>query len=210
MRQLSAAPLRILVTGFDGFPGSPNNPTARMIARLARRRPRFLRAGISLRLAVLPVIYAGIGPRLDALMRAHRPDAVLHFGVAPRRQRISVESRARNRLSLLHPDAGGAMAPAREIVAGAPLLVKSTLPCGRIAAALRRRGFEAAVSIDAGDYVCNQTLFLSLSRRHAPVVGFIHVPPQKRLGLEAATEAAATAILALAPGLRARRTAAGS
>ena len=117
--KLSAA--RILVTGFGGFPGAPKNPTAQMIADLVRYRPRLLRAGIRLELAVLPVVYGEIGPRLDTLRQKLRPDAILHFGVAPRRKRLCVETRALNRISLLHPDASGAVAADRTIVAGAPM-----------------------------------------------------------------------------------------
>ncbi|MGO9674923.1 MAG: hypothetical protein ACLPSF_12280 [Methylocella sp.] len=209
---MSAA--RILVTGFGGFPGAPKNPTARMIAELARYRPRLARAGICLELAALPVIYAETGPRLAALARKIRPDAIVHFGVAPRRRKLCVETRALNRVSVLRPDASGAAAATRTIVRDAPTRLKSTLPCGVIAAALRKAGFDAALSIDAGDYVCNQTLFLSLSQSHAsqnlaPLVGFIHVPG-RRGGLAPArlSLAAATAILALAPSLRrARRSA---
>ena len=95
--------------------------------------------------------------------------------------------------------------------------LRSTVPAEVIAAALRRNGFDGTVSIDAGDYVCNQTLFLSLSQNlapqnRAPLVGFIHVPPlaarhrrsfaAKRLSVASATRAAAIAILALAPQLR--------
>ncbi len=207
-QKLSAAPLRILVTGFGGFPGARKNPTARLIAELARRRPRFVRAGFRLELAVLPVVYAQIGPRLAALAQKIRPDAILHFGVAPRRSKLCVETRALNRASVLHPDASGAMAAARTVVPNAPMSLKSTLPCGLIAAALRNAGFDAALSVDAGDYVCNQTLFLSLRQSGAPqspapLVGFIHVPG-RRGGLTAArlSLAAATAILALAPKLR--------
>jgi pyroglutamyl-peptidase len=215
---VTAAPLRILVTGFDGFPGSPRNPTEKMMAALARDRPRFARLGIRLEVAVLPVVYVQTGRRLAALAGKFRPDAIVHFGVASRRTKLCVETRALNRMSLLHPDASGARAAGHTIVARAPLRLKSTLPCGLIAAALRKAGFDAAVSIDAGHYVCNQTLFLSLSQidasrnlapqNLAPLVGFIHVPPlgmNRRLSLDAATRAAATALLALAPKLRLRR-----
>jgi pyroglutamyl-peptidase len=210
-QKLSAPPLRILVTGFGGFPGARKNPTARMIGELVRCRPRLARAGICLELAVLPVIYAETGPRLAALAQKIRPDAILHFGVAPRRTKLCVETRALNRASVLHPDASGAVAAARAVVRHAPMSLKSTVPCGLIAAALRKGGFDAALSIDAGDYVCNQTLFLSLNQSRAPqgfapLVGFIHVPG-RRSGLAAArlSLTAATAILALAPGLRRAR-----
>jgi pyroglutamyl-peptidase len=213
-----AEPLRVVVTGFGGFPGSAKNPTAGMIAELAGYRSRFARLGIRLELCVLPVIYAKIEPSLAFLARKIRPHAILHFGVAPRRTKFCVEARALNRLSLLHSDASGARSQHRAIVAKAPMSLRSTVPAEVIAAALRRNGFDGAVSIDAGDYVCNQTLFLSLSlapQKDAPLVGFIHVPPLaarhrrsfagKRLGVASATRAAAIAILALAPKLRSAR-----
>ena len=209
---MPAEPLRVLVTGFGGFPGSRKNPTTSMIAGLARYRPRFVRLGIRLELCVLPVVYAKIAPSLAFLARKIRPHAILHFGVAPRRKKFCIEARALNRVSLLRPDAGGARSQRRAIVANARRSLKSTAPAEVIAAALRRNGFAAAVSIDAGDYVCNQTLFLSLDQHLAPLVGFIHVPPlaardrrssAKRLSVAQATRAAAIAILALAPRLRA-------
>ncbi|ACK50043.1 peptidase C15 pyroglutamyl peptidase I [Methylocella silvestris BL2] len=222
--------MRILVTGFGGFPGAPRNPTERIIANLARHRPRLARAGLELDLSVLPVVYAEIEPRLEALTREAAPDAILHFGLASRRSKLCVETRAFNRISLLRPDAAGAFAQRRLLLAGGsqtgvdgvqvpsdegrrvpsgegqalaggsqPLTgrdqmdpiragrpqsprgaaqsLKSSAPAGLIAARLRRGGFHAAVSIDAGDYVCNQTLFLSLSCHPNALVGFIHVPP---------------------------------
>lgn len=220
--------MRILVTGFGGFPGAPRNPTERIIANLARHRPRLARAGLELDLSVLPVVYAEIEPRLEALTREAAPDAILHFGLASRRSKLCVETRALNRISLLRPDAAGAFAQRRILLAGGgqmgvdglprgegqrvptgegqaraggdqPLTgrdqmdpiragrpqsprgaaqsLKSSAPAVLIAARLRRGGFHAAVSIDAGDYVCNQTLFLSLSRHPNALVGFIHVPP---------------------------------
>ncbi|PNG24987.1 hypothetical protein [Methylocella silvestris] len=212
--------MRILVTGFGGFPGSPRNPTERIIASLARHRPRLARAGLELDLSVLPVVYAALEPRLEALTRETPPDAILHFGLASRRSGLCVETRALNRISLLRPDAAGALpqrrvlltggdqigvdgaqvqsgesqhvpsesqalagrkrldrVPRRPSPGGAAQSLKSSAPAALIAARLRRGGFRAAVSIDAGDYVCNQTLFLSLSRHPDALVGFIHVPP---------------------------------
>lgn len=208
---MTAEPLRVLVTGFGGFPGAPRNITASMIAELARYRSRFARADIRLELWVLPVIYAKIAPSLEALARKIRPHAILHFGVASRRRKFCVEARALNCVSQLHSDASGARAQRRAVAAKAPLSLRATVPVEVIAAALRRNGFDGAVSIDAGDYVCNQTLFLSLSQNLAPLVGFVHTPQfalghrHSRTGAAQAARAAVVAILALAPKLRGRR-----
>jgi len=167
----------ILVTGFGAFPGAPTNPTEALIARLEKLKPRLARLGIRLELAVLPVVYGETQDRLATAIAQTAPDAILHFGLAGRRTAISVETRALNRLSILRADAAGARAAQPGIVKGGSSVAKSRLPAGRIAAALRHAGFPAYLSIDAGDYICNQTLYLSLTQSAVPLVGFIHVPP---------------------------------
>jgi len=118
---LKAPPLRILVTGFGSFPGVHDNPTALLIHALGNHRTRLARLGIALEGAVLPVEYAGVEQELETLNETFKPDAILHFGLAARRKFISIETRALNRLSLLHCDAAGVRAPRRAIVPGARL-----------------------------------------------------------------------------------------
>lgn len=147
----------VLVTGFGAFPGAPCNPTERVVADLRRERARFGRLGLDLRCAVLPVCFAELQPRLEALTAAHRPDAILLLGVAGRRRCVSVETRAVNRANPLHPDAAG-HSPAQVLVAGGPHELAATFPCGQILAALDAAGIDAELSRWAGDYVCNAAL----------------------------------------------------
>lgn len=165
----------LLVTGFGAFPGAPRNPTAAIIEELRRREGRFARLGVALRCEVMPVQFAGLGDRLDALVRRHRPDAILHLGVAGRRRRICIETRAVNRAGPLHPDASG-RCPEPILIPRGKAALRATYPASRILAELRRHGFDAEASIDTGDYVCNATLYRSLDRADVPEVGFIHVP----------------------------------
>jgi pyroglutamyl-peptidase len=69
-----------------------------------------------------------------------------------------------------------ARAGRRAIITFAPHAAKSSFPYRQIEAAFRREGLRGRLSIDAGDYVCNETLYLSLARSHARTIGFIHVP----------------------------------
>ena len=168
--------LRVLLTAFGAFPGAPVNPTM-AIARMVERRhgARLARLGIELQTAVLPVVYDGAEARAEGLIASMCPDAVLHLGLAGRRRRLSFETRARNRLSVLHPDAGRRRAGRMLIEPGGPLALASRAPVARCVNAIRAAGAACAPSIDAGDYLCNQTLFASL-RTDAPVVAFLHVP----------------------------------
>src|SRR5438445_2022144 len=114
-----ASSLRVLVTGFGRFPGARHNPTALLVRALGGHRARLARLGIELERAVLPVKYAEVARKLEELDKTLKPDAILHFGLAARRKFFSIETRALNRLSLLHCDASGARAPRHAIIPGA-------------------------------------------------------------------------------------------
>src|SRR5450631_4151228 len=97
--------LRILITGFGPFPGAPFNPTQPLVARLARlRRPGL--DDVELTGHIFPVTYAAVDRELPQLLAKHRPDALLMFGLANRTPFVRVETRARNAVTTLWPDAG--------------------------------------------------------------------------------------------------------
>ncbi|MDR3462706.1 MAG: hypothetical protein P4L76_10370 [Beijerinckiaceae bacterium] len=203
----------ILVTGFGAFPGAPVNPSAAILTRLARHRGRLARLGIVLETRLLPVVFDAIEPALAAQAAALNPAAILHLGLAGRRRAVSVETRAINRASPLHPDAAGRR-PAQIIAPAGPASLSATYPATRILCAIRAQGIAAIRSIDAGDYVCNATLYRTLERRYAPLAGFLHVPRTKRAApldgrmtvrrpsLDDLTRAALAAVLVLAKDSR--------
>ena len=176
----TAAPSRqiIVVTGFGAFPGARRTPTLAILAGLERHRARLARLGIDLRCAALPVVYDAVEPALRAAIGNARPDAILHLGLASRRRTITIETRALNRASPLHPDAAH-LRPAQVLVRGGSHVLRATTPGPRLRAALIGHG--ARLSIDAGVYVRNATLYRSLASGLAPCVGFIHIPrPRER------------------------------
>ena len=65
-------------------------------------------------------------------------------------------------------------------------VIASTAPCQAMASALETEGLPVTLSEDAGDYLCNFTLYRLLHTKAAPKVGFLHVP-QARECAEAAT-----------------------
>jgi pyroglutamyl-peptidase len=174
--------IKILVTGFGPFPGARRNPTAVLMGALGRRRARLERFGIELSCAVLPVQYAKVASVLQLLDETEKPAAIVHFGLAARRKFLSIETRALNWLDLIDCDASGARASCRAIIPGAPSALRATFPTREIAAALCRAGLTSRLSVSAGNYVCNETLYLSLARSRARVIGFIHVPRPRRPG----------------------------
>ena len=154
-RAVRSHPARILLYGFGPYRQFRDNITARIINSLPRQ------AG--LRKIVFPVRFSR-SQFVDALNR-HKPDIVLGLGQSSRR-RIEVESRARNRQrarknSKPHP-----------IFTAGPKSLATTLAI--------QTGRWAGKSNNAGDYVCNYSMYVMLAeiaRRDMRVrFGFIHIP----------------------------------
>lgn len=164
----------LVVAGFASFPGQRVNPAEIVARRLERTKGLFALAGIDLHVAILPVERFALSPLLSKLFAEKSPDAVVLLGVAARRRRLTIETQARNRASILKPDAAKQRPYCRVIVHGGPDVLRSPCSAPRLAALARKAGFPAAPSRDAGDYLCNESLYLSLlmDRRAC----FIHLP----------------------------------
>ena len=108
------------------------------------------------------------------------PDAVLHLGLARRRKAVSVETRALNRLTIVHSDAQRRLSGTIHVEMHAEPVRRSRFAAQRLAVRMARAGAPSRVSIDAGDYLCNQVLYLSLGMHENPC-GFIHIPRLRRL-----------------------------
>jgi pyroglutamyl-peptidase len=169
--------MRVLITGFGPFPGAPFNPSAALAEALARRRRPAL-AGIERATHVFATTYASVDRDLPKLF-AQKPDIVLMFGVAGRRRHLCIETRARNAVSLLFPDASGHRPQHGAIGLRGPAALKGNAPFASLAGATRGCAFPARLSRDAGRYLCNYVYWRALERLRGrpPLVQFVHIPP---------------------------------
>jgi pyroglutamyl-peptidase len=181
----------LLVTGFGPFPGAPENPTAELVEALSGDAPESFGVG-TLRTAVLPTEFVRSWSRLRSLYRRFDPDIVVHFGLSARATEIRLETSARNRVGPERVDASGATPRLRRVSPRGPERLLATLPTSDLRAALLAAGFATVTSDDAGDYVCNATLYRSLAvfRGTSRRVGFIHVPPRNVLSADRLLHAA--------------------
>ena len=172
--------MRILLIGFGPFPGAPQNPSAMLAERLARRRRPALAATTRTAL-VFATAYAAVDRELPRLFAAN-PDIVLMFGLAARRRHLCIEMQARNARSILFPDVRGYRPERGVIVPGRPATLRGGAPLARLLAAARTSRMPARLSRDAGRYVCNYSYWRALElagRGSRPLIVFIHIP---RLG----------------------------
>jgi pyroglutamyl-peptidase len=165
----------ILVTGFGPFPGAPVNPTEDLVKTLARARLPHARIVTH----VFRTSYAAVDKELPVLLNRLRPDALLMFGLAAATPHLRIETWARNGIAPL-ADVAGAIPSQRSIAPGrASGLALPTLP-GTLLAAARRARIPAAMSKDAGDYLCNYLCWrvaVAVRQRCWPrLAAFIHVP----------------------------------
>lgn len=185
---------RLLVTGFGPFPGAPENPTATLVRALAKVSPEKFGAS-AFKAVALPTDYRRSWAALRRLYLSFAPDVVVHFGLSAGIEAIHLECVGRNSVDSKKPDAAG-YAPASSVLSAKGLeTLASTFPAQKIAVALKKAGFAAALSDDAGDYVCNATLYRSLFAAPARRVGFVHVPPEGAGGFTAERLVAAASVV---------------
>lgn len=167
----------ILVTGFGPFPGAPHNPTQALVHYLTRlKRPNLRVAG-----HVFETRYAAVDRDLPALLKQHRPDALLMFGLHGRARTLRIETLARNRLGGMR-DTSGAIPKARAIVAGERHL-KMRTAAHRLVRAARSARVRAVSSRDAGSYLCNYLCWRGTEAKGPRLAAFVHVPPVPRKAL---------------------------
>ena len=169
--------MRVLITGFGPFPGAPFNPSAALAKALARRRrPAF--ANLDRAVHIFATTYASVDRALPKLL-AQKPDVVLMFGLAGRRRQVCIETRARNVVSVLFPDAGGYRPQHGVIARGGSPARCGNAAFAALAGATRTAKVPARLSRDAGRYLCNYLYWRALecANNGKPRVQFVHIPP---------------------------------
>jgi pyroglutamyl-peptidase len=149
-------PMRILVYGFGAYRSFKENVTEKIIRRLPRQR--------QLAKIIFPVRFHR--RQFIDTVRKHDPEVILGLGQCSRGRRLRIERRAINRR---RNDKGEKPKP---IVRGGPRQLSTNLKL--------EMGSQARGSRNAGDYVCNYSMYVILAylrRRRVPArFGFVHIP----------------------------------
>jgi len=176
--------LRVLVTGFGAFPGAPFNPTMPLVDRLMQlRRPAF--DDVELLSHIFHVTYATVDRELPQLLAKHRPQALLMFGLATRTAHLRVETRARNAITTIWPDADGTRVRRGSIAATEDAMMFGAHTAKLLRAALAT-GIDARASRDAGSYLCNYLSWRAIDATRQGdgprLAAFVHIPLLARDG----------------------------
>jgi pyroglutamyl-peptidase len=125
------------------------------------------------------VTYQAVDRQLPELLAHHRPHALLMFGLAARTPYVRIETRARNAVTRLWPDASGAQRRGSAIAGRADAMMVGPHTLHLLRAA-RGTGIDVRASRDAGCYLCNYLCWRALEASRATDVprlaAFVHVP----------------------------------
>jgi pyroglutamyl-peptidase len=176
--------MKVLLTGFEPFGDWVDNPSARIAAALDGRQIGVARVVG----AVLPVVWAAAGPRLQELLEREEPDLLLSLGLGGG-SALAVERVALNVDDSLTPDNAGEVIEDRPIDPSGPAAYFATLPVKAIVGRLREEGIPAVLSNSAGTFLCNHVMYCGLHLAAAagrPIMsGFIHLPPTPEMAATA-------------------------
>lgn len=148
--------MRLLIYGFGPYLRFKDNITEKILRKLPRRR--------GLKKIVFPVRFQR--SQFIKTVKKYNPDAVLGLGQRSRGLHLKVELRAVNRRR------NDKREKPRTIVLGGSKRLATNLKLDG--------GDQARISYDAGDYVCNYSMYVILEylkRNRLPTrFGFIHIP----------------------------------
>lgn len=164
---------RLLITGFDAFGGSGENPSWLAVAQLPKKIGSF-----TLKKCMLPTVYEKAAQAVLSAAEGFDPHVILCVGVSAGRDAVTPERIAVNIRDARIADNEGNHPTGDPVAAEGPAAYFATVPVAAMAQAIRDAGIPGAVSNTAGAFVCNDTFYSLLHHYNGSgtQVGFIHVP----------------------------------
>ena len=161
--------MRILITGFEPFGGSPTNITQDVLSAL----PRYIGKAEVIK-QCLPVSFERAPIALREIITEHNPDMLLLLGQCPVGENIRLERFAINMMDSHKADNDGYCPSEEQIYPDAPLAYRTTFHIKTIANHLQEEQLPVAISNSAGLYVCNRVYYEALYLQQKAI--FIHIP----------------------------------
>lgn len=163
----------LIITGFDPFGGEQINPAWEAVKRLPDELGDYRLTKLQ-----IPTQFAKAAGTVLSAAELDRPDVILCIGQAGGRNAVTPERVAINLMDARIADNAGFQPTEAPIVPGGPDGIFATVPVAAMAQAIRDVGIPGAVSLTAGAFVCNDTLYRLLCHYAGTKtrVGFIHVP----------------------------------
>ncbi|XP_065135102.1 pyroglutamyl-peptidase 1 isoform X1 [Paramisgurnus dabryanus] len=161
----------VVVTGFGPFRQYVVNPSWEAAKGL---KMLGLGVGIEIYIKEIPVCYAKSQQVLDEIWQKMNPKVVIHLGIAPGTNGITLEQTGKNHCYKDRDVCG--LYPANHCcIEGGPERLDSIVDMRFLSKRLKTMGFDVIYSRDAGRYLCDFVYYYSLYHGRGKVA-LIHVP----------------------------------
>lgn len=169
--------MKLLITGFDTFPGVQVNASAKLIERWRQEPPVW---NHQTEYAVLSTSYRAVEEQLTALLLRNCPDLFVMMGVYGIGNGIRVERIALNIDDCSCPDVAGEVKQGRRISNTGPMAISTSVDLLALREYMIQHGTEIEISNHAGTYVCNHAYYVALhsiaSEYAKSKAVFVHLP----------------------------------
>jgi pyroglutamyl-peptidase len=183
--------IHCLITGFDAFGGSDNNPSQEIVETLPKSiKLRKSKVTLDLHALVLPSCGDNSWRLLRRALEAvpiQQPLCVVLTGVAAHRSSISIERFALNIRDYRIKDNCGEEWHGEPIAENAPEAFRTDVDVDFLTQRMRKKGLPTEISNHCGTFVCNEIYYRLLlacqqtGRKHKSV--FVHVPSPTLFGI---------------------------
>lgn len=183
---------RLLLTGFEPFGGSDVNVSQDLVHAIASvmllgdpwkevRHTSSAEVEVEIEGVVLPVDKEGSLATARRLLSGESWDGIVHLGVCGTCTTPRLELRAQDELEMRIPDNSGRQVSSESLSGSGDLW--STAP---IKTWMQDWDIDATPSVDAGRFLCNETLYRTLEAiQSSPIPTlFIHFPPRDKYPFE--------------------------
>ena len=168
--------MRILVTAFEPFGGSPTNITQDVLTALPCNMGK-----AEILKQCLPVSFQRAPIMLREAIATYSPDLVIMLGQCPAGENIRLERFAINMMDSTKGDNDGYIPNEETIYANQPLALQTPLPIRELERFCADNVQPVQVSNSAGLYVCNRVYYEALYLHQQAI--FMHVPKNMDLTL---------------------------
>ena len=180
--------VRLLITAFPPFSNHATNVSQEVLHEIERLGLN----GIDVETSLLSVDQRGSTKVADRILDGDEFCGIVHLGLAAKRDKIYLERKARNRISMVEPDNSGRLSVSEEVVIGGLQNLETTAPVHVLDEEFEHDEF-IEWSTDAGGFVCNETFYRTLNALDengdstTPVL-FVHLPPEEVIPIETQVE----------------------
>ena len=164
---------KLLITGFDPFGGAAINPSWEAVRLLPDTVGNYRLTKLR-----IPTVFGEAAQAVLSAAEQLRADAILCIGQAGGRKTITPELVAINLREAGIPDNAGNQPTNAPVIPNGPAPYFATVPVRQMVSAIAAAGIDASLSLSAGAFVCNDTLYTLLHHYcgSSTQVGFVHIP----------------------------------